>query len=597
MTSRGFWWRVVAIWAALCLLLVVINWGAITAWRFPDPDDQMRLLEVRDWLGGQSWFDVAQHRLNAPAGVPMHWSRLVDLPIAAVILGTSPLLGTHAAELLALVLVPMMTLGVVIALLAALARRLECDDEQALMAVCVAPFSVEVLHQLQPMRIDHHGWQMALALLATYALIDANARRAGYLVGTALALWLSISLEGLPMVGAILALVALKWAFEPAHRDRFRLTTSIAAGGAVAVFAVTHPWSAWRGSACDAISPAYLAPLVSAALGAYAVTAIPFRTLAARVAGLAIVGAVSLASAFLIAPQCAAGPFGQLDPLVRHFWYLNVMEGLPLWVQTPATIANTIALPLIGLIGTICAVRENSGPRRDRWASLLFLTAAATMAAIFVQRAGGLANLLAIPGAVWLIHPLLLRARTIGSAPRRVLATLGVLSIAAPGLAAALVVKAIVPQDEVQLLANEHQAAACLDGNQMQALRALPRGNVLAPLDISPTILVLTQHDAVASGHHRGVTAMHDVIAAFTGPDAVAHRIVISRRIDYIAYCPGLPEILIYENEAPSSFVAHLDQGKAPDWLAPVVLPGSPVKAWRVITSSQQRLPPTPRQP
>lgn len=35
---------------------------------FPDPDDAMRLVQVRDWLAGQSWFDVTQYRLSPPAG-------------------------------------------------------------------------------------------------------------------------------------------------------------------------------------------------------------------------------------------------------------------------------------------------------------------------------------------------------------------------------------------------------------------------------------------------------------------------------------------------------------------------------------------------
>ena len=87
----------------------------------------MRLLEVRDWLAGQSWFDVSQHRLNSPDGVPMHWSRLVDLPIAGTILLLATVLGTAAAEHAALVIVPLLTLGVVMVLLgtidAAHARR------------------------------------------------------------------------------------------------------------------------------------------------------------------------------------------------------------------------------------------------------------------------------------------------------------------------------------------------------------------------------------------------------------------------------------------------------------------------------------------
>ncbi len=48
-------------------------------------DDAMRLVQVRDLLAGQNWFDLTQHRLSPPAGVTMHWSRLIDLPLAALI--------------------------------------------------------------------------------------------------------------------------------------------------------------------------------------------------------------------------------------------------------------------------------------------------------------------------------------------------------------------------------------------------------------------------------------------------------------------------------------------------------------------------------
>ena len=54
------------------------------AGRFPDTDDVMRLVQVRDLLGGQGWFDLYQHRMNPPEGTLMHWSRLVDAPLAGV---------------------------------------------------------------------------------------------------------------------------------------------------------------------------------------------------------------------------------------------------------------------------------------------------------------------------------------------------------------------------------------------------------------------------------------------------------------------------------------------------------------------------------
>ena len=72
-----------------------------------DTDDNMRMMQVRALLHGQGWFDLRQYRLDPPFGANIHWSRLVDLPIAGLILLLRPLIGganaeqvTHAFEIL-----------------------------------------------------------------------------------------------------------------------------------------------------------------------------------------------------------------------------------------------------------------------------------------------------------------------------------------------------------------------------------------------------------------------------------------------------------------------------------------------------------------
>jgi len=43
-------------------------------------------MQVRGLLHGQGWYDLRQYRMNPPGGANIHWSRLVDLPIAGLIL-------------------------------------------------------------------------------------------------------------------------------------------------------------------------------------------------------------------------------------------------------------------------------------------------------------------------------------------------------------------------------------------------------------------------------------------------------------------------------------------------------------------------------
>ncbi len=42
--------------------------GMVIHLRVPDPDDAMRLVEVRDLVNGQGWFDLVQHRFGPPPG-------------------------------------------------------------------------------------------------------------------------------------------------------------------------------------------------------------------------------------------------------------------------------------------------------------------------------------------------------------------------------------------------------------------------------------------------------------------------------------------------------------------------------------------------
>src|SRR5580658_8474779 len=69
-------------------------------------DDAMRLVEVRDLLAGQNWFDMTQYRLDPPDGVVSHWSRLVDFPLALIIKSVSGVASAAFAEKFALIVWP-----------------------------------------------------------------------------------------------------------------------------------------------------------------------------------------------------------------------------------------------------------------------------------------------------------------------------------------------------------------------------------------------------------------------------------------------------------------------------------------------------------
>ena len=84
-TATGSWsssWS----WLGFCAWFIFKKWLDIRYFGLGDTDDNMRMMQVRALLHGQGWFDLRQYRLNPPFGANIHWSRLVDLPIAGLIL-------------------------------------------------------------------------------------------------------------------------------------------------------------------------------------------------------------------------------------------------------------------------------------------------------------------------------------------------------------------------------------------------------------------------------------------------------------------------------------------------------------------------------
>src|SRR3954449_5095892 len=119
-------WKLVTLlcWLGFCAWSIVMSWNQIRWFALPDTDDNMRMMQVRALLHGQGWYDLRQYRLNPPFGASIHWSRLVDLPIAGLILALRPFLGAAAAERWAVAIAPMLPYLLLLWSLALAVRRL-----------------------------------------------------------------------------------------------------------------------------------------------------------------------------------------------------------------------------------------------------------------------------------------------------------------------------------------------------------------------------------------------------------------------------------------------------------------------------------------
>lgn len=582
--GRRFPLAVFLVWLLCSIALLIASRGLIPHLDFRDPDDALRLVQVRDWMAGQSWFDVTQYRINPPDGGAMHWSRLLDVPIAVLLWLVTPLAGQAMAESIVLALYPLLLLGLLFGVLADAVRRL-AGPALSLFAVLLLAVTFPVLIQLQPMRIDHHGWQIIMAALALDGSLMRSPRRSGIVTGIALALWLHISSEALPYAALFGALYGLKYLRHAEQWGRLAAYLVAVTAGSTALLLAMHGWPESLLYYCDAMSPTFLIPLWVATLLVLALKALlPDGRLTNRLAITALAGAGALIALSLTGRECLAGPFETLDPYVYRYWYLNIKEGLPIWDQGTATAVLIVAGPVLGLLGYVLALRAHKGTDEGaRWLECLFLAIGAFLVSLMVLRAMAVGNLFMLPGNAWLLFQAVRKARAIGQVAPRILATVATIALI-PALPTAMLSTLLSEPKEQEAAKSEKAQPPCLAARSLRGLDALPAAPLFAPLDIGPLLLVHTHHSVIATNHHRNQLAMAKVLRAFMSPEAKARQIITATPVQYLAYCPDSSEIHHYVKENPDGLAARLEAGKPPLWLKPVAMrPDEAIRVYRVI--------------
>ena len=89
-----------------------------------------------------------------------------------------------------------------------------------------------------------------------------------------------------------------------------------------------------------------------------------------------------------------------------------------------------------------------------------------------------------------------------------------------------------------------------------------PKGMIFTFIDLGPRLIVATHHDAIGGPYHRNDKAIADVMKAFRGDEAQAHRIIDEYRSDYLLICPDMSTATIFMTEAPKGFYGQLDEGQ-----------------------------------
>jgi hypothetical protein len=376
---------------ALCVVLQFAwgaqDWNNLRQLRLPDTDDMVRLQQIRDWLGGQSWFDLTQHRLGLGDGLPMHWTRVNDLIPALIITLVKPFAGAHNAELTAVLLGPALLFFAFLLLSARAALSLG-GAEATKVAMIIAAFAFPATGMFIPGRIDHHALQIVLLLGAVTAALGgrallysgegrdpepqsneygANGPRLqpapehkvefirGMVAGAACALSIVVGLETVPQIAALVGAIIYLWALYCVGA-RARLF-GVGVGLLVGLCICMIPFGGLFGdqSGCDTFNFVTSSfPLGVAVLLILLAWRIRTGLWRFRLSVGVLFGVVDMVAIAIQQPACRTGPYGQVDPFLMRVWMAHVGEAQGLFHQSSIGIVygySALVLVALGVAG------------------------------------------------------------------------------------------------------------------------------------------------------------------------------------------------------------------------------------------------------
>ncbi len=566
-----------ALWLILSFIYYQVRSDQIlVSWN--SPDDALRLLQIRQWLAGASWFDLHIPRMGFDQSYLSHWSRLIDAPIGTMIKLFGLFLEPARADYWALVIWPllpfMLTIVAVVKTTELLAGRYA-----ALMALFSILFLFLGHMQFTPGSIDHHNVQITLAMAFIYASLRAPQDQKWALgAGVLVALALAIGIESLALLAIALGAYVLRFVFDP-HTTRHLKTfgLSLAISG-LSVFVLTIPPSLYQLTACDAFAVNWLAMLLVGGLGLALMDWAQQRGLTSswqqRLVLAGGLGGLTIGVFLGIEPACLKGPFAQFDPRLFPLWLDHTQEMYPLPRVFAQSLSTGLAFYYFPIVASFVAILLCL---RDRRVETFILTALLLIAVIL-----GCINVRQIIYAHWLGVILVslyafaqLKERLWSFDPR----SIGFLVLLNPFLLPNL---PMLGMAHAEPHPTHSSSQMCYQAAAFQQLASLPPGLVFADLNLASTILLLTPHRIVAGPYHR---LNEDIVFAKQMMQMEPRGAIAALRdrgIGYVVTCASFNEPIVSTQDPDKALYPALISEHVPDDLERLHPAGQELQIWRI---------------
>jgi hypothetical protein len=612
-----------AVFAFAVLCFVLHPASAIRTGYLADPDDYMRLNQVINWLRGQGWYDLSHPRLSPGAHTIVHWARLMDLPLAVLMLPFVSVLGVQGAALAASFIVPPLLLGVLLWLLPKLALPFVGADRANLSTLFVL-FAPLVVMNYAPGRVDHHGYQILVAMFGLlslerivedrqhgdrYAVMAAVVFACGLWSGTEASPWVVL------FIGCLTSLAA--WHGGVVLKRAAMFGIAFTAATLMVLYLGVEPDErsslalSWY-SAADVV----FAVLVCIVLLAGWVVGRGIQNKWMRLAAFFELGSMAAVLLYFVVPEILRGPFANYDIFDSTVALASIGEAQPLLrtlhfssyhlLQTGASllgILQMLLLPLLALVAVCTAAIQTAPPKRLLFlAHALFLTAAIGMTLFWQLRVGWFMQIFTVAPLTWLLlrgwdkisrH---MSGIELGLAKGFIFLLLGFVPVV---LIPAVVHNAPLVSDVVLFPAKRPQQACPMRPvadflNLDSGYGAAPH-TILSGSNEGPELLFRTQHNVIAANFN--VVGNADVYAFFGArEDAVARKVAVKWHTDLVLICRSFPLAyarLDHTQPGRTAFLAAGSDGKlhltgdpehptlierlvwgpVPAWLKPVEIP------------------------